>query len=54
MTDRTLLVALRLIAAQAEKLATDVEKGRTYPGDVKAGLTVIAKALTDALSAEGQ
>lgn len=45
---RDALAALRLIAAQAEKLAQDVERGRLWPGEFSAGIATIAKALEDA------
>lgn len=48
MNDRDALPAVRLIAAQAEKLAEDLARGKLWPGDMVAQLDQISKALADA------
>jgi hypothetical protein len=42
------VAALRLIAAQAEKLANDVQAGKLWPGEYEDGLATISRALSDA------
>ena len=42
------VMALKLVAAKAEKLAHDLEKGRLWPGDLRDGIAEIAKQLDDA------
>lgn len=39
------LLALKLIAAKAAKLAHDLEHGRLWDGDLQAGVAEIASAL---------
>jgi len=41
------VVALRLVAAQAQKLADDLDAGRLWPGDLSDGLSTINTALRD-------
>lgn len=48
MTDSTVLLALKLVAAKAAKLADDLEKGRLWEGDLQRGIAEIDAALTDA------
>lgn len=48
-TDKTVAVmALKLIAAKAAKLADDLERGRLWEGDLAAGVAEIRKQLADA------
>jgi hypothetical protein len=42
------LLALKLVAAKAQKLAHDLEKGRLWDGDLSRGIAEIAAALEDA------
>lgn len=45
---RAALLALRLIAAKADKLADDLEHSRLWEGDLSRGLGEIQVALEDA------
>lgn len=48
MSDKRLVVmALRLIAAKAEKLAHDLESNRLWEGDLSRGAVEIRSALQD-------
>jgi hypothetical protein len=44
------VLALRLIAAQAAKLADDLERSRLWEGQLDDGLQAIGKALSDAMA----
>lgn len=48
MDKKVALLALRLIAAQAAKLADDLEHDRLWCGQYADGLDVIKRALPDA------
>ncbi len=47
MNRQAAIVNLRLIAAQAEKLADDLEHNRLWPGEYSQGVTVIENAFRD-------
>lgn len=54
-TDKaTAVMALKLIAAKAAKLADDLERGRLWDGELTSGVAEIRKQLADAELPEGR
>lgn len=45
MSDRSILIALKAVAAQAEKLADDYERNRLWPGELGSALAEIRRSL---------
>jgi len=48
------VLALKLIAATAEKLARDLEQGRLWDGDLSRGLAEIQRQMRDAGAPAGR
>ena len=46
---RLAIMSLKLIAAKAEKLAYDLERGRLWEGELSQGISEIQKQLTDVM-----